>query len=83
VLTVELTRLIASKGKPWVSEIESSLLILWQEHWRRVEAVATELRYQHPESFRRVSVRYRNGEQKEFWAFTKTVGSRNKHTNGS
>jgi hypothetical protein len=73
VLTLELTRLIESKGKHWVSEIESSRLILWQDHWRRVDEVATELRQQHPESFRRVQVRCRNGQTKEFWAFTKTV----------
>jgi hypothetical protein len=73
VLTVELTRLIESKGKHWVSEIESSRLILWKDAWRRVDEVATELRQQHPESFRRVSVRCRNGETKEYGAFTKTV----------
>jgi hypothetical protein len=73
VLTVELTRLIESKGKHWVSEIESSRLILWHDAWRRVDEVATELRQQHPESFRRVQVRCRNGQTKEFWAFTKTV----------
>jgi hypothetical protein len=73
VLTLELTRLIESKGKHWVSELESSRHILWQDQWRRVEEVATELRQQHPERFRRVSVRCRNGERKEFWAFTKTV----------
>ena len=73
VLTVELTRLIESKGKHWVSEIESSRLILWQDAWRRVDEVATELRQQHPESFRRVQVRCRNGQTKEFWVFTKTV----------
>jgi hypothetical protein len=73
LLTLELTRLIESKGKHWVSEIESSRLILWQDDWRRVDDVATQLRQQHPESFRRVSVRCRNGERKEFWAFTKTV----------
>jgi hypothetical protein len=73
VLTIELTRLIESKGKHWVSEIESSRLILWQDEWRRIDEVARELREQHPESFRRVSVRCRNGAQKEFWAFTKTV----------
>jgi hypothetical protein len=73
VLTLDLTRLIESKGKHWVSEIESSRLILWKEEWQRVNEVATELRQQHPESFRRVVVRCRNGEQKEFWAFTKTV----------
>jgi hypothetical protein len=73
VLTVELTRLIESKGKHWVSEIESSRLILWKDEWRRIDEVARELREQHPESFRKVSVHCRNGAQKEFWAFTKTV----------
>jgi hypothetical protein len=73
VLTRDLTRLIESKGKHWVSEIESSRLILWKDEWQRIDAVAKELREQHPESFRKVSVRCRNGEQKEFWAFTKTV----------
>jgi DDE superfamily endonuclease len=73
VLTVELTQLLESKGKHWVSEIESSRLILWKDEWRRVDEVATELRQQHPESFRRVQVRCRNGETKAFWAFTKTV----------
>jgi hypothetical protein len=73
VLTLELTRLIESKGKQWVSELESSRHILWQDQWRRIDEVATELRQHHPESFRPVSVRCRNGERKEFWAFTKTV----------
>jgi hypothetical protein len=73
VLTLELTRLIESKGKHWVSEVESSRHILWQDQWRRIDEVATELRQRHPESFRRVVVRCRNGVRKEFWAFTKTV----------
>jgi hypothetical protein len=73
VLTVELTRLIESKGKHWVSELESSRLILWHDAWRRVDEVATELRQYHPESFRKVTVRGRNEETKEYWAFTKTV----------
>jgi DDE superfamily endonuclease len=73
VLTVELTQLIEKKGKHWGSELESSRLILWQDQWRRIDEVATELRHQHPESFRHVIVRCRNGEKKEFWAFTKTV----------
>jgi len=73
VLTIELTRLIESKGKHWVSELESSRHILWHDQGRRIEEVAKELREQHPESFRKVLVRCRNGEQKEFWAFTKTV----------
>jgi hypothetical protein len=73
VLTVELTRLIESKGKHWVSEVESSRHILWQEAWRRVDEVAAELRQRHPESFRLVTVRCRNGTTKQFWTFTKTV----------
>jgi hypothetical protein len=73
VLTLELTRLIESKGKHWVSELESSRHILWHDQWRRIDEVATELRQKHPESFRPVSVRCRNGERKEFWAFTKSV----------
>jgi hypothetical protein len=73
VLTLELTRVIESKGKHWVSELESSRHILWHDQWRRIDEVATELRQRHPESFRPVSVRCRNGERKEFWAFTKTV----------
>jgi len=72
VLTLELTRLIESKGKHWVSEGESSRHILWQDQWQRVDEVATALRQTHPESFRRVQVRCRNGETKEFWALTKT-----------
>jgi DDE superfamily endonuclease len=73
VLTLELTRLIESKGKHWVSEVESSRHILWQDQWRRIDEVATELRQTHPESFRRVQVRCRNGERKEVWTFTKSV----------
>ncbi len=73
VLTLGLTRLIESKGKHWVSELECSRNIHWQGQWRRIEAVAAELRQLHPESFRCVRVRCRNGETKSYWAFTKTV----------
>jgi hypothetical protein len=73
VLSLELTQLIETSGKHWVSEIECSRLILWNGQWRRVDAVATELRQQHPESFRSLQVRARNGELKSFWAFSKTV----------
>jgi hypothetical protein len=68
-----VTRLIESKGKQWGSELESSRHILWQDQGRRIDEGAKELRQNHPESFRRVVVRCRNGEKKEFWAFTKTV----------
>jgi hypothetical protein len=73
VLTLELTRLIESKGKHWVSELESSRHILWEDQWQRIDEVAGRMRQRHAESFRRVVVRCRNGERKEFWAFTKTV----------
>jgi hypothetical protein len=52
VLSLPLTRLIEQQGKHWVSELESSRLIQWHGRWRRVDAVAAELRQQHPESFR-------------------------------
>jgi hypothetical protein len=41
VLTLEVTRLMESKGKHWVSEVESSRHILWENPWRRIEEVAT------------------------------------------
>src|SRR5215510_10036344 len=65
VLTVDLTRYIESVGKHWVSEIECSRHIQWQGQWRRVDEVAAGLRQEHPESFRRVTVRCRNGETKQ------------------
>jgi hypothetical protein len=73
VLTLELTRGIEPAGKHWVSALESSRHIQWQGQWRRVDAVAEALRNAHPESFRLVRVRCRNGETKAFWAFTKVV----------
>jgi hypothetical protein len=73
VLTVELTRFIESVGKHWVSELEGSRHLQWQGQWRRVDAVAAELRRAHRASFRPVRVRCRNGETKSFWAFTKVV----------
>lgn len=73
MLTLEVTRLIESKGKQWVSEVESSRHLLWQDRWQRIDEGAATLRQAHRESFRKVSVRCRNGETKEFWAFTKSV----------
>src|SRR5919108_508940 len=73
VLTLELTRLIESRGKHWVSEVEMARHIPWQGRWRRVDEVAAELRQHHPESFRSVKVSCRNGEEQVFWAFTKVV----------
>jgi hypothetical protein len=73
VLTIDLTRLIEQSGKHWVSEIECSRHINWCGRWRRVDEVATEVRTQHPESFRAVTVKCRNGTPKQYWTFTKVV----------
>jgi len=73
VLSLELTRGIERAGKHWVSELERSRHIQWQGQWQRVDAVARALGREHPESFRPVRVRCRNGETKSFWAFTKMV----------
>ena len=73
VLTLELTRLIESCGKQWVSEVEVWRHIQWQGRWRRVDEVGAELRQHRPESFRKVEVSGRNGEEKVFLAFTKVV----------
>jgi hypothetical protein len=73
VLSLPLTRLLETHGKHWVSALESSRGIQWQGQWRRVDEVAAELRTQHPSSFRRLQVTGRNGDEKTFWVFTKTV----------
>lgn len=73
LLTFDLTRWIEGAGKHWVSEVESSRHIQWYGQWRRVDEVAVELRHGHPESFRPITVRCRNGETKSYWAFTKVV----------
>jgi hypothetical protein len=73
VLTVDLTRLIERCGTHWVSEIECSRHINWRGQWRRVDQVAAALRVQHPESFRPVTVKCRNGEEKPYWVFSKVV----------
>jgi hypothetical protein len=73
VLSLALTRCIEDAGKHWVSELECSRHLQWQGQWTRVDVVASELRQEHPESFRPVRVRCRNGETKALWAFTKVV----------
>jgi hypothetical protein len=73
VMHLELTTYIESQGKHWVSEVECSRHIQWYGQWRRVDVVAAELKREHPESFRPITVHCRNGERKACWAFTKTV----------
>lgn len=73
VLSRPLTQLIEQSGKHWVSEIECSRHIMWQGHWQRVDRVHQSLLEEHPEGFRPMTVRLRNGEQKAFRVFTKCV----------
>ena len=56
-----------------MSELEKSRLIHWQGQWCRVDEVAAALGTQHPSSFRQLQVTCRNGDEKTFWVFTKTV----------
>ncbi len=82
VLSPELTMFIETCGKHWVSEIECSRNIQWYGSWVRADALAADLRAQeedlraqegHSQSFRHYKVRCRNGETKDYWAFTKVV----------
>jgi hypothetical protein len=73
VLTLELTRGIESVSQHGVSEVECSRPIQWQGQGRRVDAVAAERRRDHPESFRLVRGRCRNGNVKQLGALTKVV----------
>jgi hypothetical protein len=73
VLSLELTGYIELRGKQWVSELECSRNIQWYGDWVRLDAVSADLRENHPESFRYTKVDCRNGETKEYWAFTKVV----------
>jgi hypothetical protein len=73
VLSLDLTRFIETCGKHWVTELECSRNIQWRGDWVRVDALATELRENHPESFRHYRVDCRNGETKDYWAFAKVV----------
>src|SRR5947199_8985278 len=71
VLTLELTRLIESRGKHWVSEVEVSRHIQWMGYLLRVDEVEAELRHYHPESFGPVKGNCRNGETEVCFAFNR------------
>jgi len=73
VLSRPLTELIEEHGKHWVSEIEISRHILWMDHWQRVDGVAQQMQTEHPESFRAIQVQGRDGELKQYWAFSKCI----------
>lgn len=73
ILSLPLTEVIEASNKHWVTEVERSRLIMWDNQWQRVENVAETLRTKHPDSFSYKQVRCRNGETREIWAFTKVV----------
>jgi hypothetical protein len=73
VLSLDLTGFIETCGKHWVTELECSRNIQWRGDWIRVDALAAELGENHPESFHHHRVSCRNGEVKDYWAFTKVV----------
>lgn len=52
VLSLPLTELIEASGKHWVTEVEPSRKVMWEGQWHQFETVATQLKAEHPESFR-------------------------------
>ncbi len=73
VLSLDLTEFIETRDKHWVSEIECSRNIQWGGNWVSADALWSELKDDHSESFRPYKVRCRNGETRDYWAFTKVV----------
>jgi len=73
VLSLELTQYLEAREKFWLSELENSRHIFWNNRYQRIDEVADQLRTEHPESFHQVSVPCRNGEVKSYWVFTKCV----------
>ena len=73
VLSRPLTKLIENVDKFWLSELEKSRNIFWKNNWIRIDKVGEELVYNHPEAFRKTTVKLRNGKTKIYWVFTKTV----------
>lgn len=73
VLSLPLTRQIEQSGKHGVTELECSRHIQWYGQWQRVDQIGAEVRQHHPQSFRKLTVTRRNGKEKTYWAFSKTV----------
>jgi hypothetical protein len=72
-VALEWTRCIERAGKHWGSAREGSRHIQWQGQGQRLDPVATVLRARHPESFRVLQGRCRQGETKRFGVFPKVV----------
>ena len=73
VRSLELTQDLEARGKVWLSTLEKSRHIFWDNRYQRIDEVAGQLRTHHPESFRQVTVQLRNGEETTYWVFTKCV----------
>jgi hypothetical protein len=73
VLSRPLTELIEASGKHWVSEIESSRLILWQGSGSGWMGSPSGCAKNILRAFAPKVVTGRNGQKRAIWAFTKTV----------
>ena len=73
VLSPRLAQAIESKNKYWISELEVSRLIFWDNAYQPIADVAEMLRQTSPHSFRRVEYTARNGQTKTAWVFSKVV----------
>jgi hypothetical protein len=73
VLTPKLAKCIDDYSKYWISEVEINRNIRWQGKYLRADAIDALLVSNNAESFRKVTVRKRNGEKQDFFVFSKTV----------
>ena len=75
VLSLALTHFIEDAGKYWVSELECLRHLQWQGQWKRVDAAASELRREHPESFRSCGCAAAMGRRRRFGPLSRWCGS--------
>lgn len=73
VLNLNLTKTIESFGKHWVSELECSRNVFWDNEWKRIDEVAKYLKEDSPQSFRFIQAPQRSGKCKDYWVFTKVL----------
>ncbi len=73
LLCKQVAEAIEEAGKEWVSQLEGTRLVLWNDQWTPIREVASHLKENHPNSFREYSYQKRNGESEKVWAFTKVL----------
>ncbi len=73
VLNLKTANTIEQYQKNWVSELELSRNVLWNQKWTRVDQVAELLKKDHPNSFKKQKIRLRDGTTKEYLVFTKVL----------